>query len=136
MKRNCYTPTNTVTGEEYKEGFVAMKDARAICNELNAKIGKKCKDWKPVKTVKTVKYYNSHVVNHFELESSRYTGLIDAPYTPIEFEVSRMTQVAVVKDYLKSVGWIQMTGTTRKTQMVALSKFVVSKTIKDDYKTS
>lgn len=105
-KRNCYTPTNSVTGEEYKEGFVAMKDARAICNELNAKIGKKCKDWKPVKTVKTVKYYNSHVVNHFELESSRYTGLIDAPYTPIEFEVSRMTQVAVVKDYLKSVGWI------------------------------
>lgn len=105
-KKNCYTPKNKETGEEYSEGFSAMKDARAVCKELNAKIGSKCKDWVPIKTVKNVKYYNVHVKNHFEMETDRYDGLIAAPFTPITFEASTLTQVAVVKEYLKSVGWI------------------------------
>ena len=105
-KKNCYTPKNSETGEEYHTGFSAMKDAREVCKELNAKIGAKAKVWVPAKAIKVVKSYNCHVVNHFEMPTDKVDDVIVAPYTPITFEVSRMTQVAVVKDYLKSVGWV------------------------------
>lgn len=98
-KVNCYTPKNTKTGESYGDGFVKMADARALCKELGA-------DWKPVKTINEKKIYNVHVANHYEFSTREYDGIVAAPYTPVTFLPSRLTQSDVVKKYLYSVGWV------------------------------
>lgn len=98
-KVNCYTPVNKVTGESYGEGHIKMAVAREECKRLG-------KDWKPVKTINEKKIYNIHVANHYGLTTQEYDGVIAAPYTPITFLESRLTQSDVVKKYLYSVGWI------------------------------
>lgn len=98
-KVNCYTPKNTKTGETHGDGFVKMADARALCKELGA-------DWKPVKTVNEKKIYNVHVAKHYDFSTREYDGVVAAPFSPITFLPSRLTQSDVVKKYLYSVGWI------------------------------
>ncbi|AZV02151.1 DNA polymerase [Pectobacterium phage Arno162] len=98
---NCYTPTNKVTGEQHTESFIKMADARSVCKSLG-------KDWVPVKTVNEKKIYNTHVAKHYDFTTREYDGVIAAPYTPITFLPSKLTQSDVVKKYLYSCGWVPM----------------------------
>lgn len=97
-KVNCYTATNTNTGHQ-SDSFIKMADCRALCKELGD-------GWKPVKTVNEKKIYNIHVAKHYDFTTREYDGVIAAPYTPIEFLPSSLTQSDVVKKYLYSCGWI------------------------------
>lgn len=98
-KVNCYTPVNKETGEKHEETFVKMADCRALCKSLG-------KDWKPAKTVAEKKIYNTHVAKHYDFPTREYDGVIAAPFTPITFLPSKLTQSDVVKKYLYSCGWI------------------------------
>lgn len=98
-KVNCYTPVNSKTGEKHNESFVKMAECRDLCKSLG-------KDWKPAKTVNEKKIYNIHVAKHYDFATREYDGIIAAPYTPITFLPSRLTQSDVVKKYLYSCGWI------------------------------
>ena len=51
--------------------------------------------------------YDRHTANHFDIsQDCEESGwLILGPYTKVEFEDAKMSQHAVVKDYLLSVGW-------------------------------
>lgn len=52
--------------------------------------------------------YDKHTANHFNIaqEAAQSGFLVMAPYTKIEFVDAKMSQHAVVKDYLLKLGWI------------------------------
>ncbi len=51
--------------------------------------------------------YDKHTAKHFDIDQdpSKSKRLVEGPYTKIEITDSTMSQHAVVKDYLLSIGW-------------------------------
>lgn len=51
--------------------------------------------------------YDKHTANHFDIDQdpSKSDRLVRGPYTKIEIHDSKMSQHAIVKDYLLSIGW-------------------------------
>lgn len=95
-----YAATN---GEE-DTGFIfsKLKDARDYAKDSSTK------GWKFPKSVTEEVVYNIHTCNHFGVEPEDYEGkgkIIDGPHTKIEWNESTMSQHAVVKDFLLSLGW-------------------------------
>lgn len=102
-----YYVENKVTGERLDETFDSLKLARERVKELDE--GKKPKDkvWKAVKEEFEGVVYDAHTVTHFGLKSNKYDGMIAGPHSRISFETSKMSQHAVVKDYLlRCCGWV------------------------------
>lgn len=65
------------------------------------------KGWKFPKSERVGEVYNNHTCNHFDVKPEDHTkGLIAGPHTKMVWEKSTMSQHAVVKDFLLSLGWI------------------------------
>lgn len=60
--------------------------------------------------------YDKHTASHFDItqESAKTDRMVVGPYTKITFEASRMSQHAVVKSYLLSIGWVPTQFTYQK----------------------
>ena len=104
-KQNMYSAVHEDLGVNTGHIFSKLKDAR----DWTKTEYPDSKGWKFPKDILEVTSYNNHTCNHFGVEPDDYEKggrVIDGAHTKIEWHTSTMSQHAVVKDFLLSLGWI------------------------------
>lgn len=76
--------------------------------------------------------YDKHTANHFGIDQDPENSgrLVRGPYTKIEIHDSKMSQHAVVKDYLLSIGWKPTTWNYQKDKEGKLERDAANQLIK------
>lgn len=100
-----YSAVNVKLGIETGFMYTKLKDARQFVKDNHPET----KEWKYPKVASTQEVYNNHCCSHFEVAPEDFEKdgkVILGAHTKIVYRKSTMSQHAVVKEFLLTLGWI------------------------------